>query len=257
MAPGPTTTLNESYQQYQLTDTTLALLLFKSIEHQANEIKSLIRTLRAKNDCHLVVPEDGRRRLVDIEAQRIHASFLLTKCDSAAPSRSQSSGAADGTETARQSASITPVLDLEQVQILSYQSTELVGSTPTSYPCQTLQMTSLDDFISQVICVLQPQHVLMYKTIADVPYKVDYTAEVGRGAFGTVQKVIQRQTGESLAMKTFEEILSVSARKSVLQEIVILKYCHHPNIVRFVEAFGLEDKSKLGIIMKPWAPYTL
>ncbi|KAH7125847.1 kinase-like domain-containing protein [Dactylonectria macrodidyma] len=116
---------------------------------------------------------------------------------------------------------------------------------------------TLDSFIAETISVLQPQHVHSYKSMECLPYEVDHTSEIGRGAFGTVQKVTHRQTGRPLAMKSFEEILSVSAKKSILQEIVILKHCHHPNIVRFVEAVSLEGTAKMAIIIEPWAPYTL
>ncbi|KAH7136992.1 kinase-like domain-containing protein [Dactylonectria estremocensis] len=112
---------------------------------------------------------------------------------------------------------------------------------------------TLDNFIAETISVLQPQHVRLYKSMKHMPYEVDDTFEIGRGASGTVQRVVHKQTGRPLAMKTFEEILS----KSILQEIVILKYCHHPNIVRFVEAVNLEGSPKMSIIMQPWAPYTL
>lgn len=105
--------------------------------------------------------------------------------------------------------------------------------------------------------MLQPQHVRSYKSMECTPYEVDDASEIGHGAFGKVQRVIHRQTGKAFAMKTFEVVLSVSAKKSILQEILILKYCHHPNIVRLIEAFSLESTSKMAIVIEPWAPYTL
>ncbi|KAJ0409866.1 hypothetical protein P43SY_005760 [Pythium insidiosum] len=72
-------------------------------------------------------------------------------------------------------------------------------------------------------------------------------SELGRGAFGVVEKVQHRKTGKCYAMKTvtFEK---GSQRSEFEKEIDILRGLHHPNIVKMIETF--EDDHHFYIIME-------
>lgn len=71
--------------------------------------------------------------------------------------------------------------------------------------------------------------------------------ELGRGAFGVVEKVEHLKTHKHYAMKTvrFE---SGSKRHEFEREMDILRVLHHPNIVRMLETF--EDDHHFYIIME-------
>ncbi|GMF14244.1 unnamed protein product [Phytophthora lilii] len=71
--------------------------------------------------------------------------------------------------------------------------------------------------------------------------------ELGKGAFGVVEKVEHLKTHKHYAMKTvrFE---SGSKRHEFEREMDILRVLHHPNIVRMLETF--EDDHHFYIIME-------
>ena len=103
-----------------------------------------------------------------------------------------------------------------------------------------------------------PRYIHPYAAAADVPYKVDPSADPSTGAFGTVQKVAHRQLGPSFAQKTFQNIFSSADRNKILREIGVLELCHHRNIVEFVEAYQVNDQpDRIHLVMYPWAPFTL
>lgn len=105
---------------------------------------------------------------------------------------------------------------------------------------------------------LRPRYVHMYPSSADTPYRVDSSSPTSKGSFGTVQKVIDKYTGDIFAVKTFEDVVGNRSSKKILREIAILEICSHPNLVEFVEAFQAgDDKTSIHIALSPWAPYTL
>ena len=105
---------------------------------------------------------------------------------------------------------------------------------------------------------LRPRYVHMYPLSDDTPYRVDSSSPTFKGSFGLVQKVIDKYTGDSFAVKTFEEVAQNKNSKKILREIAILEVCSHPNIVEFVEAFQAgDDETSIHIALFPWAPYTL
>lgn len=71
--------------------------------------------------------------------------------------------------------------------------------------------------------------------------------ELGRGAFGVVEKVEHLQTQRHYAMKTVK-FGSASQRHEFEKEMGILRVLHHPNIVRILETF--EDEHHFYIIME-------
>lgn len=71
--------------------------------------------------------------------------------------------------------------------------------------------------------------------------------ELGRGAFGVVDRVEHLKTKKQFAMKTLT-FASGSKRSEFEKEIDILRGLHHPSIVRMVETF--EDGNHFYIIME-------
>ena len=105
---------------------------------------------------------------------------------------------------------------------------------------------------------LRPRYVHMYPSTADTPYRVDQNSPTFHGSFATVQKVTDKCTGDTFAVKKFQDVVKNKNTKKVLREIGILEVCSHPNIVQFVEAFQIGgDESCIHIALSPWAPYTL
>uniref|UniRef100_K3WMA1 non-specific serine/threonine protein kinase n=1 Tax=Globisporangium ultimum (strain ATCC 200006 / CBS 805.95 / DAOM BR144) TaxID=431595 RepID=K3WMA1_GLOUD len=86
---------------------------------------------------------------------------------------------------------------------------------------------------------------LHHKMPASEVYTV--VGELGKGAFGIVEKVVHNQTKKHFAMKTVT-FASGSKRHEFEKEIDILRGLHHPNIVRMVETF--EDDRHFYIIME-------
>lgn len=71
--------------------------------------------------------------------------------------------------------------------------------------------------------------------------------ELGKGAFGIVEKVQHKKTNEFFAMKTVTFVKG-SQRHEFEKEMDILRGLHHPNIVKMVETF--EDDHHFYIIME-------
>lgn len=82
-----------------------------------------------------------------------------------------------------------------------------------------------------------------------MPASAMYTTlgELGKGAFGVVDRVEHVKTKKLFAMKTVT-FASGSKRHEFEKEIDILRGLHHPNIVRMVETF--EDDHHFYIIME-------
>ncbi|KUF81338.1 Calcium-dependent protein kinase 34 [Phytophthora nicotianae] len=103
---------------------------------------------------------------------------------------------------------------------------------------------------TQSIDVIRPN---LFQTKLCMHHKTPVTdvyrslGELGRGAFGVVEKVEHLKTHRHYAMKTvrFE---SGSKRHEFEKEMGILRVLHHPNIVRMLETF--EDDHHFYIIME-------
>lgn len=82
-----------------------------------------------------------------------------------------------------------------------------------------------------------------------VPATDVYTVvcELGKGAFGIVEKVQHKKTKKMYAMKTVT-FDSGHKRHEFEKEMDILRGLHHPNIVRMVETY--EDAQHFFIIME-------
>ncbi|KAG1671136.1 hypothetical protein FOA52_005388 [Chlamydomonas sp. UWO 241] len=73
--------------------------------------------------------------------------------------------------------------------------------------------------------------------------RFEFVSNLGEGAYGTVWKCLDKETGEMVAMKRFKEAhLDEEVMHLALREIRLLKACVHPNVVALNEAF----KSKSG-----------
>ena len=59
---------------------------------------------------------------------------------------------------------------------------------------------------------------------------------MGRGAFGRVYKGLNRQTNETVAIKMVPLIrLKTDNKKSIIDEIDLMKHLDHKNIVKYIE----------------------
>mmetsp|Transcript_9006 Transcript_9006/g.19350 ORF Transcript_9006/g.19350 Transcript_9006/m.19350 type:complete len:799 (+) Transcript_9006:292-2688(+) len=68
--------------------------------------------------------------------------------------------------------------------------------------------------------------------------RFEFVCNLGEGAYGTVWKCLDRETGQMVAMKRFKEAhLDEEVMRLALREIRLLKMANHPNIVRMHEAF--------------------
>ncbi|KAG7375995.1 hypothetical protein PHYPSEUDO_014695 [Phytophthora pseudosyringae] len=93
--------------------------------------------------------------------------------------------------------------------------------------------------------MFQTKLCVHHKTPVLEMYRV--LGELGRGAFGVVEKVEHLQTHTQYAMKTVK-FESGSKRHAFEKEMDILRVLHHPNIVRMLETF--EDAHHFYIIME-------
>lgn len=75
----------------------------------------------------------------------------------------------------------------------------------------------------------------------------EFTSPLGEGACGTVCVGKNRETGESVAVKSISKN-SVQDAEALGLEIEFLKLADHPNIVRFLETF--EDSTHIHLVME-------
>jgi len=78
------------------------------------------------------------------------------------------------------------------------------------------------------------------------------------GSYGLVSKATNPRTGAVVAIKQLRKLYSDKKRNAVLKELGMLERCDHPNIIRLLVAYQLEDDpSIIYLVTEPWAPYTL
>ncbi|KAI1302915.1 kinase-like protein [Xylaria venustula] len=131
---------------------------------------------------------------------------------------------------------------------------------PINLTAETLERhkSTIELFLNHTHDQFRPRYIHKYEAAADVPFIKDTTSPAYSGSFGVVQKATHKRTQELLAMKTFSNIFSKKERAPILREIGLLEVCSHRNIVRYVEAFSMEDdEHTIHLVMAPWAPYTL
>ncbi|KAI3325869.1 kinase-like protein [Xylariaceae sp. AK1471] len=117
---------------------------------------------------------------------------------------------------------------------------------------------TIEEFLQRVSEQNRPRYISKYPAAADVPFNQAAASPVYTGSFGAVRKVTHSRTRELLAMKTFCNVFTKRERKQILKEIGLLEVCSHKNIVRYVEAFCMEDDEyTIHLVIAPWAPYTL
>ncbi|KAI0518273.1 kinase-like protein [Xylaria bambusicola] len=116
----------------------------------------------------------------------------------------------------------------------------------------------IEAFLHRIHEQFRPRCISKYQTAADVPFIQDTTGPAYSGSFGVVKKVTHKRTRELLAMKTFYNVFSVKEKDQIRREIGLLEVCSHRNIVRYVEAFSMDDdEHTIHLVIAPWAPYTL
>ena len=86
-----------------------------------------------------------------------------------------------------------------------------------------------------------------YKKLSDYYEKREV---IGEGTFGLVNLGINKKTGQQVAIKTIkkEYLVDLKDKEMIINEINILKHCHHPNIVRLLDYF--EDNEHIYIILE-------
>lgn len=85
------------------------------------------------------------------------------------------------------------------------------------------------------------------------PTSLDYyrlVKMIGKGAFGKVYLGVHLLTGENVALKSIEKqyMKDEASKRKIFQEVLILKRCHHKNIIRLLEVF--ENKKYLFIVQE-------
>ena len=74
---------------------------------------------------------------------------------------------------------------------------------------------------------------------------------LGKGAFGTVMKVKNRQNGLIYAMKRIQSFnTSEEEKKATLNEVRLLYSLNHPNIISYKEAFYDKPSNSLNIVLE-------
>lgn len=98
----------------------------------------------------------------------------------------------------------------------------------------------------------------LYKQSSDVPYKEAVGVTAGRGSFGVVYKAENTNTRTVVAIKQLSGIYSSKSQDTVRKELSMLQICAHPNIVKLLDAYQIDDNpNTFYMVMEPWAPYTL
>ncbi|KII68263.1 Serine/threonine-protein kinase PAK 1 [Thelohanellus kitauei] len=71
--------------------------------------------------------------------------------------------------------------------------------------------------------------------------------QIGKGASGVVYTGIDRSTGSEVAIKRMN-LASQPKKELILNEIIIMNQCHHPNIVNFKDSFFVSGE--LWVVME-------
>ena len=97
------------------------------------------------------------------------------------------------------------------------------------------------EFVSKI------KEAIGYKKLSDYYEKKEV---IGKGKFGIVNLGINKKTGMKVAIKTInkEYLKNLKDEEFILNEIGILKHCHHPYIIRLIDHF--EDNAYTYIILE-------
>jgi len=113
-------------------------------------------------------------------------------------------------------------------------------------------------FASSFLAQTNPLYIYIYATADQVPYKQDTEVLTASGSFGIVYKGIDANTGTVHAIKQLRKIYIAKKRNEVLKELGMLERCDHPNIIRLLDAYQIDDDpGTVSFVTEPWAPYTL
>lgn len=85
------------------------------------------------------------------------------------------------------------------------------------------------------------------KTGGDFKTRFDMMEELGKGRFGTVHRVMERETGLILAAKIIKCIKAMD-RKKVQDEIKIMKSLQHPKLLQLSASF--ETQKEIIMVME-------
>lgn len=114
------------------------------------------------------------------------------------------------------------------------------------------------DWVEYLRKFTDPLNIRSYKKSSEVPYKEVVGATAGKGSFGIVYKAENLNTRNLVAIKQIGERYTSKEQDTVRKELSMLQICHHPNIVKLLDAYQIDDiPSTFYLVMEPWAPYTL
>ncbi|KAL2062834.1 hypothetical protein VTL71DRAFT_5906 [Oculimacula yallundae] len=114
------------------------------------------------------------------------------------------------------------------------------------------------DWVECLQSTTDPLNVRSYSNSSDVPYKEFVGVAAGRGSFGVVYKAEIPNTHTVVAIKQLGGIYSSKSQDTVRKELSMLQRCTHPNIVKLLDAYQIDDNpNTFYLVMEPWAPYTL
>ena len=103
---------------------------------------------------------------------------------------------------------------------------------------------------SHQVITLYERLMASFLSPCDVSEKYDVKEELGKGAFGFVSKVENRETGNLAAMKTINVEKQGNDKKDVIREIsAIIKLRSNENIVRLLDIF-MGKENKLHFVME-------
>eukprot|EP01102_Stenamoeba_stenopodia_P000837 TRINITY_DN10788_c0_g1_i1.p1 TRINITY_DN10788_c0_g1~~TRINITY_DN10788_c0_g1_i1.p1 ORF type:complete len:451 (+),score=152.51 TRINITY_DN10788_c0_g1_i1:58-1410(+) len=71
--------------------------------------------------------------------------------------------------------------------------------------------------------------------------------ELGSGTFATVKLAVHKQTGDKVAIKIINKVKAppINPKKSLMDEVEILKKLSHPNIINILDIFDTKDELQL------------
>ena len=102
--------------------------------------------------------------------------------------------------------------------------------------------------------VQEIKNAIGYKLFSDY-YEIKEI--IGKGKYGIVNLGINKNTGEQVAIKLInkDKLKTLKANELILNEIDILKICHHPNVIKLIDHF--EDIDYYYIILEYIKGYNL
>lgn len=115
------------------------------------------------------------------------------------------------------------------------------GYSEPSLPTDEILLTKASDESEAV------HEIPQIKSGGDFRERFEVFEELGKGRFGVVHKVVEKESGATLAAKMIKCIKAVD-RKKVLEEISIMKSLSHPKLLQLSASF--ESQKEIIMVME-------